>query len=578
MFVWLYAAHRTAFTWTAWLSIVVALVAIVVLASRTAHGWQHRRTYVEPLSRALAPTLGIETPRNPASWITVPRSAVAPVPLITVPDKVREAAPMQLAARVWARRPEHIIPARLRREPDTAIRVQLPDGFTGSSDAQSTVTRIVSSKLGIPELNASFGMIGKPIATFTKKARPPEIAKWNDHQALVRAASESAPLIGVAANRKAVAVDLDAESPHILISSSTGGGKSVMARAIICQGLHNGGIALVLDVKRVSHAWARGLPNVRYCANVADIHNALLWVRGEVERRYTLIDDGADIDGNVGHIDLGPRVFILAEEQNATITRLNEYWRETRESSDPKQSPAVAALNEVLFMGRACQTHVITIGQLMTARASGGPEARENYATRILARYSVNAWRMLVPECWPPPRSSRHSGRVQVVLAGKATETQVIFTTPGEAREYATSGIVTEFPALGGAPVAPPPLAPPVVSDEAAADDRSPGETTTSRGSQGQNGAAPGVTLSEAAEAAVPLSLKALRSARDRDSEFPKPIGKRGRAWVYSPESLARWERNRSTPGKQWAKDVSTPPKDVIDLSVERVKRKVDHA
>ncbi|ODU08335.1 MAG: hypothetical protein ABS80_23960 [Pseudonocardia sp. SCN 72-51] len=207
MFVWLYIRNgiadsidpitgaivtpdRTWFWRAVWLTVTLALIVGLALALRTAHGWQHRRTYVGPLSRALAPTLGIETPRDPASWITVPRSAVAPVPLITVPDKVREAAPMQLAARVWARRPEHIIPARLRREPDTAIRVQLPDGFTGSSDAQSTVTRIVASKLGIADLNASFGMIGKPIATFTKKARPPEIAKWNDHQALVRAASE----------------------------------------------------------------------------------------------------------------------------------------------------------------------------------------------------------------------------------------------------------------------------------------------------------------------------------------------------------------------------------------------------
>ncbi|WP_228388846.1 hypothetical protein, partial [Streptomyces jumonjinensis] len=32
------------------------------------------------------------------------------------------------------------------------------------------------------------------------------------------------------------------------------------------------------------------------------------------------------------------------------------------------------------------------VAQSATARALGGPEVREQFATRILARYSVNAW------------------------------------------------------------------------------------------------------------------------------------------------------------------------------------------
>jgi hypothetical protein len=79
------------------------------------------------------------------------------------------------------------------------------------------------------------------------------------------------------------------------------------------------------------------------------------------------------------------------------------------------------------------------VAQSATARALGGPEIREQFATRILARYSMNAWRMLAPEIHPAPKSTKHPGRAQVVIGGTARETQVLFFTDAEAREWATS-------------------------------------------------------------------------------------------------------------------------------------------
>ncbi|OIJ85246.1 hypothetical protein BIV25_44530 [Streptomyces sp. MUSC 14] len=59
---------------------------------------------------------------------------------------------------------------------------------------------------------------------------------------------------------------------------------------------------------------------------------------------------------------IGPRSLILFEEVNATMKQLARYWEKIRESGDPKVSPAVDALNEILYMGR--QLH---------ARAPGRP-------------------------------------------------------------------------------------------------------------------------------------------------------------------------------------------------------------
>ena len=101
-------------------------------------------------------------------------------------------------------------------------------------------------------------------------------------------------------------------------------------------------------------------------------------------------------------------------------------------------------------MGRAVRLHVFLVAQSATAAALGGPEVRECFATRILARYTRNAWNMLVPEVQPVPRSTRHIGRAQVVLGGVAHETQVAFFTDSEARGWATAGTVAPAPDLGG--------------------------------------------------------------------------------------------------------------------------------
>ncbi|WP_217243175.1 helicase HerA domain-containing protein [Streptomyces sp. AC555_RSS877] len=111
-----------------------------------------------------------------------------------------------------------------------------------------------------------------------KTRRPPKKAAFKDPKVreLVAKAPESAPVIKIGTGSRVVSVDLDAESPHILVNASTGGGKSVTLRCIACPMLRHGSLVFVLDTKRISHPWANGLPGVTYCRDIADIHDALI--------------------------------------------------------------------------------------------------------------------------------------------------------------------------------------------------------------------------------------------------------------------------------------------------------------
>jgi hypothetical protein len=231
---------------------------------------------------------------------------------------------------------------------------------------------------------------------------------------------------------------------------------------------------------------------------------------------------------------------ILLEEANATIAKLKRYWTKIRKTradedgpADPKESPAIDALREILFMGRAVKMHVLLVAQSATAAALGGPEVRECFATRILARYTQNAWKMLVPEVTPIPRSTRHVGRAQVVLGGIATETQVLFMSDTEATEHAMSGLVAPAPNLSRH--AGPRVYPPGLTSNDLCD-------VTSGVTLSLVGPALYHLAAAAREEVVPMTADALRQAKRRDPNFPP-----GTDGKWTAEELQDWYQNRTT-------------------------------
>lgn len=525
---------------------------------------EHTREWVQPLHEALAHPLGIPPAARPASYLHIPKNF---------------------------------------NDDDAQIKIDLPVALRFD---EAKVAEMIVKKLALQGVSFAWKYDGrKPYVTVKKVNKPPTKVVFADQKVrdLVTKAPESAPLIGLERGDKVVSVDLDAESPHVLVSAGTGGGKSVILRTIASQLIHNGAHGYILDFKRVSHNWARGVPNVKYCRDIADIHDALVALGAEGQRRIHAAEqlpDGADPSL------VGPRCVILLEEINATMKQLTRYWEKIKEKGDPKISPAVDGLAEILFMGRAVRMHVLLVAQSATARALGGPEMRENFATRILARYTQNAWRMLVPEVQPAPKSTRHTGRSQVVLGGVAHETQVMFMTDAEARAWAMGGAKRAAPVVTlhkvqtpgtsqGHRVTPHPVhlgkqggdgtanlhktdisedrpdscdtalerpVPPLHAGveppgDAMAGPREDGageslelEATPTQAQveesaeEGETGGL--VTLRQAQEELFPhLTVAALRRARANDPEFPENADKRANSMLYRRDQLVKWERNR---------------------------------
>ncbi|MFD6249377.1 pRL2-11 [Streptomyces roseolus] len=470
--------------------------------------------WIEPLHQALADPLGISEHTDPRTYLHVPLDF---------------------------------------GDDDAEIRIDLPLHLKFNRDQ---VAELVMQKLALQNASFSWRLAGRdPHLIVKKKDRPPTSLGLDDPgvRDLLASVPESAPLIGLGAGRKKVSVDLDHDSPHVLISAGTGGGKSTILRTIACQFLHNGAQAHILDFKRISHTWARGIPGVTYCRDIADIHDALIDLGAEGHRRIRLAEQlGDDVLATTPDL-VGPRNVILLEEINATMAQLRRYWEKIRTSDDPKTSPAIDALAEILFMGRQVRLHVLLVAQSATARALGGPEMRENFSTRILVRYTMNAWKMLVPEVTPAPKPTRHPGRVQVVLGGTARETQVLNLSEAEARAWAMAGApgqrepltlrksVTDTAASASAPE------PVLPASAAAGGPAGEGSSTTPPAEIGNEAAGEDepIGLRMAQQELDGTSLASLRWARTNDPEFPAVIGKTGQEYLYSRGDLHRWARNR---------------------------------
>ncbi|MFE2561268.1 helicase HerA domain-containing protein [Streptomyces sp. NPDC059352] len=501
------------------------------------------REWVTPLHEALAMPLGMSELTDPRRYLHVPRNF---------------------------------------SDDDAEIRIDTPGHLRFNEDL---VADLIKKKLALENVSFTWQRAGRNTHVVVKKRKaPPKKLGLADPgvREILAKMPESAPLIGFGAGKKKVSVDLDADSPHVLISAGTGGGKSTILRTICCQFIHNGAHAFVLDFKRISHSWARGVPGVTYCRDIAEIHDALIGLAQEGRSRLGLAEELADDVLEREPWRVGPRLVILLEEVNATMAQLKRYWAKIRESGDPKTSPAVDALAEILFMGRQVRLHVLLVAQSATARAIGGPEMRENFATRILVRYTLNAWRMLVPEVSPFPMPTEHPGRVQVVTRGRAQETQVLNLSNAEAREWAMSGAhakgttglalqKTVTPAAPPAdartdargasaqPLPPVPATEPATDLDGLADAWSlnpPADLAadTPEAPLVKPAAVPApagdpddavVGLRKAQQDHLPgITLAALRRARADDPDFPAPVH-RGNEHLFRVGDLKKWARNR---------------------------------
>lgn len=500
---------------TALTAVVAARLTYPRLVRRRFH-----REYTTPVLQALAPALGLQPAQvrlhiDPGLGDLVGRlnKPLSPVeqhvrvfygrraePVLRwVPDQIQRG---RWRVRQWAAPVTTRVTEALRRPGEQAgprIELQAPVPFM-TSEQRQLVSAVIGAKIPVADLVESWHQVGPVVkARWIVRARPPGAVGAEQLRAHLGRLPEWEFYIGQGAAGTAVVLSLKDDSPHIAVSAGSGAGKSVFAMAVAVQVLNRGGRVTLLD-RKGSHRWALGQPGVDYCTRPPQMHDALVKLAAVADQRNELAlyeDDDWDP---------GPRHLVIAEELNATIAQLANHWAEVREKGAPKKSPAISALADLSFMGRSAKINLLAVAQMLTARAIGGPEARENFGIRCLARYTANNWKMLVPEA-AMPRASRTQGRWQIVTGGKATETQVVYLSTAEARALATPAGLKTAPA----------------SDVHVDVDI--------------------LTLQDAIDAGVlPWKLGAAQKRLQRNvGVVPEPRGKRGPSVLYGRDDLIRW-------------------------------------
>lgn len=484
------------------------------------------REYVSPTLAAITPALGLDMGRvtlhvDPGLGQLTPRLAkplspaevwtrtqygtyVEPV-LRWLPDRVQRGV---WTVQGWAEPATKHLELFRRPGEEVGRRIELTaDTPYLTAEQRQLVSAVINSKIPVGDLVEAWNQVGARVtARWTVRQRPPASVGYEHVIDHLGGLKEWEFYIGQTSGDRPVILSLQDDSPHMAVSAGSGAGKSVLAQLIAAQVLRRGGRVVILD-RKGSHRWAIGLEGVDYCTKPQQMHDALIRLAVMADERNDLAlheEEGWDPS---------PRVFVICEELNATIGQLTNFWAETRVKGEPKKSPAVSALADLLFMGRSAKVNVLAIAQMLTARAIGGPEARENFGIRCLARYTTNAWKMLVPEA-SMPRAGRTLGRWQVVIGGTVTETQVAYLTPKQARDLAK-----------------------------------PAANLDSGFSRDVTGDGNKITLRDAVDAGiVPWKYPAAKQRIWRgNGDVPRAVGQNGKAHLYRREDLERWVESVTT-------------------------------
>lgn len=522
------------------LTLPIAAILACQLARRWWLRWRFRKVYLAPTLAAIAPTLGAADVRlhvSPDLGELVPRLARKLTPAEasvrrwygTWLEPAVRWLPDQLQRARWqvARWLEPVVSKLRRPDRPNSRRIELNAKVPYLTDEQRKyVSAVIKAKIPVTGMVEQWDQVGTQVdVTWTLRQRPPRRVGVEEVLAALPKLADDEFYLGASSAGKPVTVSLADDSPHVACSAGSGAGKSVLAQLFAVQVLARGGRVVILD-RKGSHRWARGLSNVDYCTRPAAMHDALveLAALADTRNQQALYEE----DG----WNPGQRVLVIAEELNGTLSQLRDHWDQVREKGEPKASPAIRALGELLYMGRSARINVFAVAQMLSARAIGGPEARENFGIRCLARFTSNAWKMLAPQA-PMPRASRTLGRWQIVIGQEVTETQVAYLSAAQARQLA--GVPDSQKSSDG------PLTSAVPGDT--------GETGDMVDPLDEP-----ITLREAIdEGLVPWSREAtkkrLQRARAEGRSVPEPVGKRGRQTdLYKRGDLIVWVEAESQP------------------------------
>jgi hypothetical protein len=317
------------------------------------------------------------------------------------------------------------IPPNFRDDPDSMINIRLPLDWLASEGDKAALVKIVAERLKLEELTPAWSLHGsQPSVSLSQPQQPPTMISLLDAIADAEATEDGKLMVGYGVRRRPVYMSLLLESPHMIINGGSGAGKSEFLAFLVGQLMRRGYGVVVLDAKFVSHLWLKRIPGVIYASEAEDMHEVLCWLREELLRRARLVSTASDPEA--ASASLVPLVVVL-EEMTTARGELDKHWKSIREAGEPALSPALSALAGLANMGREMKVHVLMAGQSITAKVTGGPEGRESYGGRAMARATANAWKMLAPQIKPAPVKADKPGRWHLVVADSLKKFQVPF-------------------------------------------------------------------------------------------------------------------------------------------------------
>lgn len=351
--------------------------------------------------------------------------------------------------------------------PELAVRIHLP-AVPLDEGMKNRLARNIGERLGMTDVASSWMVKGaRAYVDLSPRALPPKRLVYAEVRALVADASPSKPFVGLAAGRDPVYLDLDNDGPHVGASGGTGTGKSTILRLFLSKRVQAGHGLVVCDYKVLSHTWAARIARedasrVIYLTDEPEIAEGIEAVFAEFSRRREVLKT----EGPAALETFRP-VDLLVEEVNTLADMLRKWWGHERrrliqEAKDmdmpvpylPNVPACVDALAALVQMGRELRMHVHFAAQRLDASAiapRGGGAVRESITNRLLAKYSVQTWKMLCGQTKFQAFPGGPRGIWTLVIGDQVTHFRVPLMTDDEAYALAMSGEAPEGPVLGGA-------------------------------------------------------------------------------------------------------------------------------
>lgn len=168
-----------------------------------------------------------------------------------------------------------------------------------------------------------------------------------------------------------------AVDPMMMITGSTGTGKTSATHTLLLEIVAYGWPVWILDGKAVEFLGFQDCPNVQIVAATIERQVALIHRAHQVmEQRYAAI-----AAGQAHETDFDPLV-VFIDEASSFFGNLQDWYSQIKRKGDPAKPPVQALIADIARKGRLCRVHVVLALQRPDQQYLGG-DLRDNFRCRV---------------------------------------------------------------------------------------------------------------------------------------------------------------------------------------------------